>query len=107
MEEISFDNRQDFVAFVKSNKNVIVRVSADWCGPCKRIKPTIDELMSNMSSVKFVYVNYDKHSDVRSSLRVRSVPTFFHFKNGYGENCLIGGDKEKVIKFYETIKKNM
>ena len=36
--------------------------------------------MSDMGSVKFVYVNYDKHSDVRSSLRVRSVPMFFILK---------------------------
>ena len=37
MEEISFNNRGDFVNYVKSNKNVIVRVSADWCDHVKKL----------------------------------------------------------------------
>ena len=46
--EISFSKRTDLKTFIESNKHVIVRVSATWCGPCKKIAPLIEERVNNL-----------------------------------------------------------
>lgn len=104
VNEVSFSKRDELKVFLKNNNNVIVRVSAGWCGPCKKIYPLLKERIGNLpSNVKVVYVDYDKHRDIASALKVKSVPTFMFFLKGDPDICLVGGDAANVNKFFDKV----
>tara|TARA_B100000795_G_C22776080_1_gene430082 strand:+ start:1054 stop:1404 length:351 start_codon:yes stop_codon:yes gene_type:complete len=102
--EISFSKRDDLKTFIQHNKHVIVRVSAVWCGPCKKIAPLIKERVNNLpNNVQVVYVDLDKHRDVASALKIKNVPTFLSFLDGAPDVCLVGADSTNVKSFFNKV----
>ncbi len=98
---VSFDRRDDFKAFIRQHRFVIVKATAGWCGPCKRIRPLVDALFSELpSDVHMVVTDVDKHSDLASYLRVRSVPSLYNFIDGCPQDSLAGADTKKVEAFF-------
>jgi thioredoxin 1 len=62
---------------------VVVDFYADWCGPCRRMGPVVDELSTQYGDrVKFVRVNIDNSPDVAGKFGIRSIPSFRVFQNG-------------------------
>ena len=104
MSEITFNTRQEFKQFIQTNQYVVVRVSATWCGPCKRIHKQVAQFTRNLPShVKRVFVDYDAHRDVAKGLRIKSVPTFILIIGGQPNICLVGSDITKVTNFYKGV----
>lgn len=61
----------------------IVDFYADWCGPCKALAPTLDELsLQNNDKVKIIKVNVDNSPEVAQQFDVRGIPALFFFKEG-------------------------
>lgn len=61
----------------------IVDFYADWCGPCKALAPTLDQLTEqNDSKVKVIKVNVDSSPEVAQKYDVRGIPALFFFKEG-------------------------
>ncbi len=61
----------------------IVDFYADWCGPCKALSPTLDELyLQNDDKIKVIKVNVDKSPEVAQQFEVRGIPALFFFKEG-------------------------
>jgi len=58
----------------------VLYFTADWCVPCKRVKPIVEEINKD-SLVKFKIINVDNEKDLARSLELRSVPTFILFEN--------------------------
>ena len=68
---------------VKSDIPVVVDFWAEWCGPCKQIGPSLEELSTEYGGkVKIVKVNVDDNPVSPSQLGVRGIPALFLFKNG-------------------------
>ena len=68
---------------LKSNIPVLVDFYADWCGPCKMLGPSIDELAKEFAGkVKIVKLNIDDSGDIASRYGVMSIPTLIVYKNG-------------------------
>ena len=68
---------------VKSNIPVVVDFWAEWCGPCKQIGPSLEELSTEYGGkVKIVKVNVDDNPVSPGQLGVRGIPALFLFKNG-------------------------
>ena len=77
----------------------ILYFSAEWCGPCKMIKPQIQQLQSQMS---IMFIDADAKPETCKTWNVRNVPTLLVIQNGVERGRLIGNSitKEAVINLY-------
>ena len=76
---------------LKSEVPVLVDFFATWCGPCKMIAPTLEELSAEYEGrAKIIKVDIDKDRDLAKSYEVRSVPTLIFFKDGKAVDTKIG-----------------
>jgi thioredoxin len=74
---------QQFEELTKGNKLVLVDFNAEWCGPCKKMLPMVDEISKTMQDkVKVEKIDVDVNSDLATSLKVESIPMFILYKNG-------------------------
>jgi thioredoxin 1 len=77
----------------------VLYFSAEWCGPCKMIKPQIEQLQSQMT---ITFIDADTSPDTCSTWNVRNVPTLLIIKNGMELGRLVGTaiTKDSVINLY-------
>jgi thioredoxin 1 len=76
-------NDQSFEqAVLDSDDAVLVDFYADWCAPCKRLSPVLDELAQETPDVRIVKVNIDRSPESAKSYQVKSIPTLILFKGG-------------------------
>lgn len=72
----------------------LVHFTAEWCQPCKRMQPVIEEFISENPEIKYVKVDIDKNSDLFEEYTqlqsVMSVPTFFAVENNKLYNSKTG-----------------
>ena len=72
--------REDLSKILKKNMVTIIKASATWCGPCKKIEEQVEELFDKTSNnVQMVYVDVDVAIDLSTYLRIRKLPTFLSF----------------------------
>ena len=96
MEEIS--NREQFNKALEEDY-VMIDCTASWCGPCKRIKPKIEELSKNEKYNDISFYIYDiDNDDELSQEYVTVVPTFLFFKDGELVKKLEGADYNNIVK---------
>jgi thioredoxin 1 len=68
---------------LKSTTPVVVDFWAEWCGPCKMIGPSLEEIAKELGpKAKIVKVNIDENPHTPSKFGVRGIPTLMVFKDG-------------------------
>ncbi|MEF2070376.1 thioredoxin [Consotaella aegiceratis] len=83
-----------------SDKPVIIDFWAEWCGPCKMIAPSLEEISDEMDSISIVKVNIDENPDIAAQYGVRSIPTLMMFKNGEPASIQVGAaPKSKLVSW--------
>jgi thioredoxin 1 len=85
--------------------------TADWCQPCKRTRPVVEELNREQSSAGFQIIDVDDNSDLVKTFGIQSVPTFILFNNGVEKKRIIGSQTreqlEELINYEEIIQEDI
>ncbi|MBO6917027.1 MAG: thioredoxin [Rhizobiaceae bacterium] len=86
---VTNDNFQSEV--LESTTPVVVDFWAEWCGPCKMIAPSLEEISNEMGDkVKIAKLNIDENPDLAAQFGVRSIPTLAMFKGGEVSDIKVG-----------------
>ena len=77
---------------------VVVDFWAEWCGPCKQIGPSLEELSVELAGkVKIVKVNVDENPDSPAMVGVRGIPSLFLFKDGQVVSNKVGAAPKAAL----------
>ena len=94
-----------FQEIIDSKKPVLVDFAAEWCGPCKMMKPILKDLKNQMGEdITIITVDVDRNQAVATQYNIRSVPTLMIFKNGESlwrqSGVLQAGQLQSILKQY-------
>lgn len=74
---------ESFREIITSDKPTLVDFYATWCGPCKAMIPTLDDVKSQLGeSIRILKIDVDKNPAVTEKFKIRGVPTLILFKSG-------------------------
>lgn len=82
-----------------SDKPVLVDFWAEWCGPCKMIGPSLEEISDELGEeVTIAKLNIDENPDAPGKYGVRGIPTMILFKNGEPAATKVGAAPKGALK---------
>ena len=82
-----------------SDTPVLVDFWAEWCGPCKQIGPSLEEISDELAGkVVIAKINIDENPDAPGKYGVRGIPTMILFKNGQAVATKVGAAPKSALK---------
>ena len=87
---------KSFDEAVSTNDLVLVDFWADWCGPCKKLSPILDEI-SNQTGLLVGKLNIDENPDKVKEYSVHSIPTMVLFKSGQPVKTITGAKPKHLL----------
>ncbi|MDD5084922.1 MAG: thioredoxin [Candidatus Omnitrophica bacterium] len=89
---------ENFNEAIKAKEPVIIDFWAEWCGPCKKVAPLVDEIAKKYTGqIKVYKLNVDNAQDTASHYQVMSIPTLIFMKNGEEVDRIVGAVSRNAI----------
>ena len=60
----------------------VLYFTADWCNPCKKVRPIVEELNRESADTTFLFIDADEERELVENFEVRSIPTFIKLEDG-------------------------
>ena len=106
--ETTNEKKESFGELIKGDIPVLVDFFAEWCGPCKMMKPILEQLHGQMGdSVRIIKIDIDKSPAAANAFQVQSVPTLILFQKGkavWRQSGVVQASQLKAIISQNTIK---
>ncbi|MDD3406836.1 MAG: thioredoxin [Methanomicrobium sp.] len=98
-DEVISVNDMTFDNLVKKSRYLVADMWAEWCGPCRRVAPVIEELSSEFSGVvSFAKCNTDESPEISSRYMITAIPTLLFFSGGEICERITGAYPKESIK---------
>ena len=93
----------NFDETINGGKPVLVDFWAEWCGPCRRLAPTVEELAGHYDGKVLVgKLNVDENPNTAFKFSIRGIPTLLLFKGGQLAETIVGlVPKDDIAKMIE------
>jgi thioredoxin 1 len=89
----------NFKELVSGDKPVMVDFWAEWCGPCRMIGPSVEELAQEYEEKAIVgKVNVDENIEISTEFNIRSIPTILFFKGGELVDKHVGAASKNALE---------
>lgn len=72
--------------------------TADWCGPCKKVKPIVEEINRESVGLKFQIIDADSNLELINNFQVKSIPTFILVEDGIVKNRITGAQSQETLE---------
>ena len=92
-------------SLLKDNNKVIAQFTAAWCGPCREIKPHLEDFSKQYTDVQIASIDIDEYPDLAEKYGIMSIPTFVAFVNEKETDTLIGANPKAVQQFIDKLIK--
>ena len=96
IQEITSADFEEVV--LKSEKPVLVDFNATWCGPCRMLKPVLEQVAAERADVTVVGVDIDENDELAEEYEVFSIPCLVLFKDGAEANRSVGLIPKEAIE---------
>jgi thioredoxin 1 len=84
---------------LKAQGLVVIDFWAAWCGPCRMISPTVEELAKEYAGkIKVMKLNTDENSEIASRYKIMGIPTIMFFKDGAKRDHIVGVVPKQQLK---------
>jgi thioredoxin 1 len=95
-----------FEESIAGEKLTMVDFYAEWCGPCKRMAPFVNEIKrENSDIVNVIQIDAEKYVDIAQRYNLEGYPTLIFFKNGKIVEKMLGGlDKQQILELVNRLK---
>jgi thioredoxin 1 len=81
---------------LEENSVVLVDFYADWCGPCKMLEPTVEEIAAETDAA-VLKVDIDAHQNLAAEYQVQGVPTLYLFEDGEVSDRMVGVQEKGTL----------
>lgn len=78
--------------------NVIYYFTADWCQPCKKVRPIVNELNHDQTEASFQIIDIDDNHDLVKRFEIKAVPTFIFFEDGVEKRRTAGAKTREQLE---------
>lgn len=92
--------KEEYEKQIQGDVPVLVDFNASWCGPCKKLKPILDEIAKEYAGkIKIIALDVDVNKSLADEMKITNIPLLIYHKNGQVVNNIEGfSEKDALIK---------